>query len=519
MPDEHYMVPLDERLDEIEHLIHQGKYFTVNRARQYGKTTMLQMLCTRLKKNYRVFFISMEGTDRKSYADAVSFVRFFCGLLYDTIAYGETQEISDTLTEELQSAGMEEGARWDFRDLGNFIARLCTKSDKPVVLMIDEADQAGGYEVFLNFLGMLRDKYLKRRNRPTFQSVILAGIYDIKNMKKYMRQEKEHVYNSPWNIAADFLVDMNFSPKDITCMMQDYQREHMESRIDCESTACLIYEYTSGYPYLVSRICKLADERIAHSENWLGKSVWCQEGIADAVKLLVKEPCTLFDDMRKKLDDYPKLHKIISDALFNGIQIPFHSYNHVVDIGLVFGFLKEQNEAAVVSNRIFEMFFYNLFLSEQALESTAYKRGETDRQLVCGRSLNADHILQKFVEHFSEVYADYDQKFLEENGRRIFLLYLKPIINGVGNYYIEAQKRNRLRTDIIINYLGKRYIIELKIWRGKAYHEQGERQLLEYLESYHLSEGYMVSFCFHKKKKTGVKRVWIGEKMLTEAFV
>ena len=35
-----------------------------------------------------------------------------------------------------------------------------------------------------------------------------------------------------------------------------------------------------------------------------------------------------------------------------------------------------------------------------------------------------------------------DQKFIEENGRKLFLLYLKPIINGTGNYYIEARTRD-----------------------------------------------------------------------------
>lgn len=50
---------------------------------------------------------------------------------------------------------------------------------------------------------------------PTFKSVILAGVYDIKNLKHKLRNDDEHKYNSPWNIAADFNVDMSFSQKDI----------------------------------------------------------------------------------------------------------------------------------------------------------------------------------------------------------------------------------------------------------------------------------------------------------------
>ena len=68
------------------------------------------------------------------------------------------------------------------------------------------------------------------------------------------------------------------------------------------------------------------------------------------------------------------------------------------------------------------------------------------------------------------------EKFVEENGRRVFLLYLKPIINGTGNYYIEAQTRDQSRTDVIVDYLGKQYVIELKIWRGNEYNKRGEKQ-------------------------------------------
>ncbi|MCM1221511.1 MAG: hypothetical protein NC548_44240 [Lachnospiraceae bacterium] len=38
-PEKHYMVSLGQRLAQVKTLIDEGKYFTVNRARQFGKTT------------------------------------------------------------------------------------------------------------------------------------------------------------------------------------------------------------------------------------------------------------------------------------------------------------------------------------------------------------------------------------------------------------------------------------------------------------------------------------------------
>lgn len=59
----------------------------------------------------------------------------------------------------------------------------------------------------------------------------------------------------------------------------------------------------------------------------------------------------------------------------------------------------------------------------------------------------------------------------------------------------------------------------MKIWRGNAYHERGERQLAEYLDYYHLNHGYLVSFCFNKSKEPGVHDVVIGGRTVTEALV
>lgn len=130
-----------------------------------------------------------------------------------------------------------------------------------------------------------------------------------------------------------------------------------------------------------------------------------------------------------------------------------------------------------------------------------------------------DFLLERFVTHFNDLYGDCTNKFKEEDGRRYFLLYLRPIINGTGNYYIESRTRNMERTDVIIDFHGEQMVVELKIWRGDAYHKRGEEQLLAYLEHYHLKKGYMLSFNFNKNKETGIKRMNLGDKVLIEAVV
>ena len=43
-PELHYMVELHDRLTAISEMIDDGQYFAINRARQYGKTTLLRAL-------------------------------------------------------------------------------------------------------------------------------------------------------------------------------------------------------------------------------------------------------------------------------------------------------------------------------------------------------------------------------------------------------------------------------------------------------------------------------------------
>ena len=58
LPDIHYMVNIDDRLEEIKAMVDEGEYLTINRARQFGKTTTLWRLKEKLLEQYEVFLIS-----------------------------------------------------------------------------------------------------------------------------------------------------------------------------------------------------------------------------------------------------------------------------------------------------------------------------------------------------------------------------------------------------------------------------------------------------------------------------
>lgn len=193
-----------------------------------------------------------------------------------------TDRISDLLKEELRRMQSDNSA--DLEDLSDFISQLCGQSDKQVVIMIDEVDQAGNQKIFLSFLGMLRRKFLTRKTEP-----------------------------------------------------------------------------------MVSRLCQILDEQI------LGK------------------------------EGFPELRQAVYAILFKGEKISFSAYNHVFNLGVKFGFIKEENDNIVISNRIFEMQLYNLFISEELLDSVMYKSAARDKDrnlFIRDGRLDMEPVLVRFTETF-----------------------------------------------------------------------------------------------------------------------
>ena len=515
LPDRHYMVDTSKKVESIIQLVNEGDYFVINRARQYGKTTTLHLLAEKLKSQYTVFSLSFEGIGENAFESEYSFCRTLLHLMDRETRYGKTIGLSESVIGEMRQLGEKE--QIDFLSLTDFFLDLCDKSKMPVVLIIDEVDQASNARTFIDFLGVLRNNYLQRGQMPAFQSVILAGIYDIKNLKLKIRPDEEHQYNSPWNIAADFNVDMSFSAEEIAQMLLEYESEH-HTEMNIAEISKLIFDYTLGYPYMVSRICKIMDEGIGvKNEAEHADCIWSKEGFLIAVKCLLREQNLLFDDMQKKLADFPELKKLIYEILFHGTKYSFETNNTAVELGSRFGFLKDQNGSVVISNRIFETKLYNIFLSEEETKSVMYKAGALDKnQFIVNGKLCMDFVMEKFCEHFTEIYGDTDQKFVEDNGRRIFLMYMKPIINGTGNYYVESRTRDLKRTDVIIDYHGVQEIVELKIWHGKEYNSRGEQQLFEYLDYYKKEKGYLLSFNFNKEKKIGIHKIEYHGKTIVE---
>lgn len=501
VPTKHYMVDISNKLQEIEALIERGKYFTINRARQFGKTSTLYQLELSLGNRFEVISVSFEGFGADTFSDDFSFVRTFVGCVAEAMEYTQLAPESILQWSQILSRAEMENHMDPIVYLGKKITKLCRDSARPVVLLIDEVDKSTDNQVFLNFLGMLRDKYLRREKGrdSTFQSVILAGVYDVKNLKLKLRPDEEQRYNSPWNIAISFEVDMSFSPAEIATMLNAYECDH-HTGMDVSAVSEAIYFYTSGYPFLVSSLCRELDQS--------GGGDWSAEAVKTAVKQFLKKKNTLFDDLIKNVENNSEIRKMIIEMLYAGKQISYQISVPTIELGTILGIWKEQNGTLAISNVIFERYLYDYSVGKRELEWSG--AGVSGNQFIEAGKLNIERVLLKFQELMQSEYRAEDEKFLEQNGRLLFLCFIKPIINGTGFYYVEPQTRNNERMDIVVTYGGQEFIIELKIWRGNQYREEGIRQLERYMDSRRAANGYLLSFSFLKNKQP--KAGWLNHK-------
>lgn len=69
-----------------------------------------------------------------------------------------------------------------------------------------------------------------------------------------------------------------------------------------------------------------------------------QEGFTEAIKELLAESNTLFDDMIKKLNDFGELKKTLYSILFNGEKFPYNPDVYAINIGLISGLIKMSRE-------------------------------------------------------------------------------------------------------------------------------------------------------------------------------
>jgi hypothetical protein len=504
-PDYDYMVDTTEKINKILKMIYQGDYFVINRPRQYGKTTTLIMLEKALlaTDDYLPIKISFEGKAIELFESQEHFGKAFLELLAN-YHFLQLRGYSSLFTKKINEVS-------NFATLSKIITEIIQTIDKKIVLLIDEVDKSSNNTLFLEFVGMLRDKFLLRKSQGhiTFQSVILAGIHDIKNLKRKIRQAHPEAlesvkgeidtYNSPWNIAVDFKVDLSFKPPEIANMLSVYAKD-TNNQMDIPAISQQLYFWTSGYPFLVSKLCKtIAEDIIPEREN----KDWTLGDVDKATLMLLDETNTLFDDMSKNLENNADLYIFMQSLVLGTTDYRFELTDPVIQMAYMYGMIDKTELSNIkIHNKIFTEKLAYYFISKNKTKQPLITdiMGENYFLKKDGR-LDMDKVLLKFQEGIKENINKRDKPFLEQNLRLVFLMFIKNIINGKGFSFKEVQIGEEKRLDIVITFKNEKFVIELKIWRGQHYHAEGIARLKQYMQHSSAHKGYMLIMNNNKNKK------------------
>ena len=493
--EKHYMADISKKLERTFTMVERSDYFIINRPRQYGKTTILFAIEERVmqEQDYIVFNITFEGLNEKSFENEERFITFFTNLLIENNVenqYVPKKELNDAIAEV------------DNPTLNNIIKSICKKINKKIILIIDEVDKSTNNQLFLGFLGELRASYLNRERSHAFHSVILAGVHDVKSLKLKLRPNEEEKLNSPWNIAADYTVNMNLQIDEIKPMLADYCQERGVA-MNIDKMAEHLFYYTSGYPFLVSKLCKMLDEEVLPEKE---KKEWTERDLEQTVQRLLKHDNTNFENVFKNLENNPALYRMTEQILMNRSYYEFSYINPTVKLGILHGILKNC-DGVKIHNVIYEELIYE-YMSSKArtalLLDTDIARSTYE---LPNKILDMERVLIEFQAFMKEQYSKKDRDFLEKHGRLVFLAFLRPILAGAGYDFKEVQISEERRLDVVITYYDKKYIAEMKIWRGEKAHKEGIKQLVDYLNKNNQERGYLIVFDHSEVKEWTIKRI------------
>ena len=475
----HYMMQPSDRIPGVERLVAREQYFVIHAPRQSGKTTFVQTLANS---------INQEGS---RYAAYVSLERTDGCLEFETSIRVILTAIIDGLN-RMPGVDVPRSTADKYTDHNSAVLHLiqdtCRRLDRPLVLLIDEADCLT-HEAMRSFLRQLREGYIARDSEPFPSSIALIGMRNIRELKLQIRPDEESLGTaSPFNIAAKSLTIRNFTRDEIAELYQ--QHTEATGQVFEPSAIDRVFDYTHGQPWLVNAIAaQCVDELVTDTSQSI-----TPEDVYDAREAIILERPTHLDSLMARLRER-RVQRVIEPILSgDSVEVSKSSNDYLFtrDLGLV----RDDAGRTVISNAIYREVIPR-FLN--AITQDNYDLPTSEPFLTDNQGLDMLDMLRKFQQFWrenSEIWIKrYDYK--EAGPHLILQAYLQRIVNGGGNIHREYAAGTG-RVDLCVEFGEHRYAVELKTVRqGRSreqIQEQGVTQLAAYLDRLGLNEGYLFIF-------------------------
>jgi hypothetical protein len=189
---------------------------------------------------------------------------------------------------------------------------------------------------------------------------------------------------------------------------------------------------------------------------------------------------------------------IVGDS---GYDMLSDDFKYVTDLGLI----KEVNAKIQPSNPIYAEVIIRT-LSYNAQKDFEHEQSEfTIPRYLKDGEIDVNYLLTDFQHFWQKNSAIWIEKvqYKEAAPHLILQAFLQRVING-GGYLIREMAAGTGRLDLGIVYENKTYPIEIKLWKGAAYYQQGLAQTARYINTLGCKEGWLV--VLDQRKRTTWKQ-------------
>ncbi len=498
------MIPVERRAAEAATLIDQGRWFSLVSGRQTGKTTVVQHLAEALNAagKLRALWVDLE-TARGLDDPADAFAAVFAALgrsLADT-PDAPPPPHPDAIAEMLQVPA---------EALVTYLTALSAASDRPLVLLFDEADVLTG-RAMVSFLTQLRALYLARRRRSVPWSVLLIGVRSIRDyVAGDGRQGVPWLGSaSPFNITVENVTLSAFTEAEVGELVAQHTAETGQA-FEPEAVA-FVHQLSAGHPWLVNALADQATRRDVPDRDVAITTAH----IEAAKETIILGRRTHIDSLLARLRE-DRVRRVL-DPMIAGVTVAGGSLDD--DVGYVagLGLIRLVQGGWAIANPIYREVIPRAltFPTQAALaQQTAWYVGP-DGLLDVPKLMEAWQTFWREDGHVAAEGFSY-----KESGPHLMLMaFLQRVVNGGGRIDREyALGRDAL--DLLITWRTQRIALELKMRHRPTSEAKGLVQLGGYLESLGLEEGWLVLFdlrpsddwdarIFRRTETVGVRRIHV----------
>jgi len=467
-PEIHYTILRKELIKVGKKQVEKGRYFTIFAPRQAGKTTYFELL-----------FKEFINTNIKT-----------IHLRFGSLATLETKRFYQVLNRRLHR---EFGKHKIYLDKNiqdqddlEFFFEEVSRQYFQTLLVIDEFE--GIPECVQNeFMHAIRDMYHQKEHH-SLHSLILVGVSTV--------AELSTTSASPFNIADEIQIPY-FTREEVNNLIGQYVLE-TGHKFD-ENVIKTIYQNTNGQPGLVCALCKHLVEKISTDKS---KSVSMQDFYKTQDFFLTekfdKNIMNIVSKAKNKKDFMLKL-------LFTDKPRTFTVDDEDIAYLFAHGVVTKDSDGFVkipvpfYSKRLMTAFRPLINGELDHFISNAHERFD---QYITDKGIDLKSIIQKYDAYVKRRgFKAFDTKNLKESACHYSLDgYMYFVLENYGGQVFAEVPSGRGRTDIMILHENKKYIIETKIFINENKFEKGKYQLVEYLKSEELSEGFYVVFSNQHKE-------------------